>query len=109
MARPDAFDPFWIASRPAAVLGIGRKADIFLNGAGSSNLPDRYLVALAKMITGEPNPILSLVAIDGKEHKDLRAGRFRGPYCAYIHGNDLGWPDDSIPQPPLGREHPGRG
>ncbi|MCW1383423.1 cytochrome P450 [Novosphingobium sp. KCTC 2891] len=76
VAEADGFDPFWVATRHADVLEIEKRADVFLNGAGSATLADKAANAFVHAVTGEPNLVRSLVQIDGKEHKDLRAITF---------------------------------
>ena len=77
VAEPDGFEPFWVVSRHADLLDVERRADVFHNGAGCSNLTNKEAHAFVKFITGgEPNLIRSLVSIDGEEHKALRGITF---------------------------------
>lgn len=76
VARPEGFDAFRVATRHADILDIERQAGVFLNGAGSSNALARDAIAFSRMVTGEPNLIRSLVAVDGEEHRALRALTF---------------------------------
>ena len=74
VAELEGFDPFWVVSRHADIKEIERQADIFRNGEKSTFISNREGEARVRMITGgDPNLIRSLVSVDGKEHRDLRA------------------------------------
>lgn len=76
MASVDGYDPFWVASKHADVLDIERRADEFRNGTASVILFDKATIAGNMALTGTPNTSRSMVEVDGKEHKDLRAIAF---------------------------------
>jgi cytochrome P450 len=75
--HPEGYDPFWVVSRHADILNIERRADDFRNGTGSVIIFARSWVDMSMEAYGEPNFTHSLVEVDGKEHKDLRAIAFR--------------------------------
>jgi cytochrome P450 len=72
-AQPEGYDPFWVVSRHADIMEVERQPDIFHNADRSTFLSPSESEAMVRALTGEPNLIRSLVSVDGKEHKDLRA------------------------------------
>jgi cytochrome P450 len=75
--QPDDYSPMWVVSRHADLMEIERRADMFLNGPRSSTVsPATSEMAVRFLTGGEANLIRSLVAVDGAEHKALRAIAF---------------------------------
>lgn len=75
--QPDDYSPFWVVSRHADIMAIEKRADVFLNGPRSSTISPAASEMAVKFLTGgEANLIRSLVAVDGAEHKALRAVTF---------------------------------
>jgi cytochrome P450 len=75
-AEIEGFDPFRVVSRHADLADIETRADVFVNGAASTYLVNREAIAFGRTVVDEPNVIRSLVNVDGREHKDLRAIAF---------------------------------
>lgn len=73
LAQPDGYDAFWAVTRHADIMEIERQHDLFHNSDRVSVVADQGTIAFTKQIVGdETNLIRSLIAVDGREHKDLR-------------------------------------
>jgi cytochrome P450 len=66
------FDPFWVITRHADILGVEQKNDIFSNGARSTTLVPAATLASLQQTTGSPHLTHSLVNMDGAEHRVYR-------------------------------------
>lgn len=74
VAKPEGMEPFWVVSRHADIMEVERQPELFHNGDKSTFLTLKENDGMVRFLTGgEPNLIRSLVSVDGKEHKDLRA------------------------------------
>lgn len=77
-AHPDGFEPFWVATKRKDLIDIERRADTFHAGDKAANVFPQVMVEATKEITGgRENLMRALVAVDGEEHKALRAVTFK--------------------------------
>ena len=77
-AHPDGFEPFWVATKREDVLDIERRTDTFHCGDKSAQLMPEAMVEATKEVSGgKANLLRVLVAVDGEEHRALRAISFK--------------------------------
>lgn len=77
-AHPDGFEPFWVASKRADVMDIEKRTDTFHAGDKATNLvPEVMVKATLEATGGKANLLPALVAVDGEEHRALRAVTFK--------------------------------
>lgn len=74
VAEPEGFDPFWVVSKHADILEVGRQNDLFHNGDRQATLANQENDRRVREITGgSPHLIKSLVQMDAPEHPKYRA------------------------------------
>lgn len=71
----EGFAPFWLVSRHDDIMTVERAADRFINEPRQAMLPEAHMQASLAARGGKPvNEIMrNLTAMDGEEHKALRA------------------------------------
>jgi cytochrome P450 len=70
----DGFDPFWVVTKHADVMYVGRNNDLFHNADRSTVLFDQATLQHIRTITGgDPNLVRSLVQMDDPDHRKMRA------------------------------------
>ncbi|MDE2463581.1 MAG: cytochrome P450 [Alphaproteobacteria bacterium] len=74
IAEPEGFDPFWVVTKHADILEVGRQNDLFHNGDRQATLTNQENDRRVREITGgSPHLIKSLVQMDAPEHPKYRA------------------------------------
>lgn len=74
IAEADGFDPFWVVTKHADILEVGRWNELFHNGDRQATLTNRDNDRRVREITGgSPHLIKSLVQMDAPEHPKYRA------------------------------------
>lgn len=73
IARPEAFDPFWVVTKHAHIQSVGRQNELFHNADRPVTLTTRSVEERVRKITGRPNLVRSLVQIDAPDHPKYRA------------------------------------
>ena len=74
LAEPEGFDPFWVVTKHADILAVGRQNDLFHNGDRSTTLVDSATAQRVREITGgSPHLVYSLVQMDPPDHPKFRA------------------------------------
>lgn len=72
VAELDGFDPFWVVTKHADIISIGRNNTLFRNSDRSSVLFPKAAIAQFVAMTGKPNVSDTLIALDDPEHQKLR-------------------------------------
>ena len=73
VARPENTDPFWVVTRHADILNVGRQNELFHNADRPTTLTTKALEARSRQLTGRPNLVRSLVQMDAPDHPKYRA------------------------------------
>jgi cytochrome P450 len=71
-ARPDGYDPFWVASRHADILEISRQNDLFHSADLATTLTNKAADSFVRKATGTPHLVRSLVQMDPPDHPKYR-------------------------------------
>jgi cytochrome P450 len=72
IAEVDGFDPFWVVTKHADIMQVGRDNQTFHNSDRSSTVFPRASIEQFIAMTGKPNITDSLIALDDPEHRKLR-------------------------------------
>lgn len=75
LIRAEGFVPFWLVSRHDDIMAVERAADLFINEPRQAMMPLAHEEASLRARGGRPiNEVMrNLTAMDGEEHKALRA------------------------------------
>ncbi|MGL3820191.1 cytochrome P450 [Sphingopyxis sp. R3-92] len=71
-AEPEGFDPFWVVTRHADILGVSKNNAMFPSGDRATTFVNAAHVRRNHAITGCPHLVKSLVTMDGAEHRQYR-------------------------------------
>jgi len=74
IAEAEGFDPFWVVTKHADILAVGRQNDLFHNGDRPTTLTGQAGDRRVREITGgSPHLVYSLVQMDPPDHPKYRA------------------------------------
>jgi cytochrome P450 len=73
IARPEAFDPFWVVTKHAHIQSVSRQNDLFHNADRPTTVTTKAFEERTRKITGGPNLVRSLVQMDAPDHPKYRA------------------------------------
>ncbi|MEO8296254.1 MAG: cytochrome P450 [Burkholderiales bacterium] len=72
IAQVEGFDPFWVVTKHADIMEVGRDAETYHNSDRSSVVFPKATIDQFVAMTGKPNVSDTLIALDGDQHRKLR-------------------------------------